>query len=229
MSGTPSIRRARRTRATGRRGARWRSRGSARSRAIPPGASDGARSPGGCLRGASPPTPSRGTRSTCARTCAAMAATHTTKLALWKPSTAPPCGPSTTSATPAREQRGRRRGRRPGPAGEAPGAADRPTRYSPCSPCSSAQTDTRWLRASQPTSGSSIMPMKTCADTSGRIASNVAPSAASRTSRTAAAAPGQPPVALAAARAHDGRCDSMRPRFSLVARTSSTGAWSGHG
>ena len=48
------------------------------------------------------------------------------------------------------------------------------------------------------------MPMKTCADTSGRIASSVTPSAASSTSRTAAVAPGQPPVALAAARAQSG-------------------------
>ena len=58
------------------------------------------------------------------------------------------------------------------------------------------------------------MPMKTCADTSGRIASNVTPSAASSTSRTAAVAPvsrrlpSLPPVRRRSVAAR-------RPRFSL--------------
>ena len=89
--------------------------------------------------------------------------------------------------------------------------------------CSSGRTGSPVLASFSPTSGTSSIPRKTCTDTSGRIARMVTPSAASRTSRTAAVAAGQAPVALAAARPHAGRGDGRR-LVPLCRRTSSTGA-----
>ena len=101
---------------------------------------------------------------------------------------APPSGPSDDRARRRSRTAPPSRGRGPARARAAAGAAGRP-RGTRDARCSSARSDTPCSRPSAPTSGSRSMPRKTWAETSGRIAISVAPSAASRTSRRAAAAP----------------------------------------
>ena len=72
------------------------------------------------------------------------------------------------------------------------------------------------------------MPMKTCAETSGRIAISVASLRCEQHEQDSRGRAGQPPVALAAAVRNDGAYGRMRP-VSPSRGTSSTGHLSGHG